>query len=104
MDEHRHSPRRSCDIPAFVHDGEAWLGPFSIRNISRNGLLIETSGHELPAGELVRLAVAGDDGRPHTPELEVLVIHAHSGSAGLWLAEESPASRALMQRLAAEDA
>ena len=104
MTEHRHSPRRNCNIPAFVHCGNSRLGPFTIRNVSRNGLLIETPGHELPAGELVRLAIVGENGRAQAGELEVLVVHSHPDSAGLWLAEESATSRALMQRLAGEGA
>lgn len=97
--EHRCSPRTECDLPATVKPRTGHRKSCIIRDVSHDGMLLDTGETWFRVGEVVLVGLACD-AVPHEEYwLRALVVHSRAGYAGVWLDEKDDQTHSLMLQL-----
>ena len=76
--EHRHFPRRRTGLGVEVFRGVRLLGYFKTRDISKEGMFIETGNLGLARNDIVRLRLGTSD-----EEIPARGIVVHASKAGI---------------------
>ncbi|MEJ2573620.1 MAG: hypothetical protein P8164_08565 [Gammaproteobacteria bacterium] len=99
--EHRWNPRKEMDSRVTVY--RHGLGDFmaAVKNISAEGMLVDTGQYALPKGVMVELAAAALDGlQSSLLRLRALTVHADDdGAAGLMFIGDKRNIAALFKNL-----
>jgi hypothetical protein len=84
--EHRFSPRKGTNSPVMIYQNQIGFITASVKNVSANGMLVDTGRFALPKGSIVELAGAASwklESKRGLPK--ALIIHAADGLTGLML-------------------
>lgn len=82
--EHRWNPRKEINSPVMVYQEQIGIIKASVKNVSADGMLVETGGFGLTKGAVVELAGATLRSiESKMLRLKALIIHADDGVAGL---------------------
>lgn len=94
--EHRYAQRKSVELRVWLTGSRFENRPARVRNLSLDGVFIETFRDSLPAGSFVSISVPpGHAGAQRGCCLGALVVHSKGNGAGLMFS----ASRSERQRL-----
>lgn len=94
--EHRYARRKSVELRVWLTGARFENRPARARNLSLDGVFIETFKDSLPAGSFVSISVPpGQAGARRGCCLGALVVHSKGNGAGLMFS----ASRSERQRL-----
>ena len=84
--EHRFSPRKDMDSPVMIYQNQIGFISAAVKNVSTNGMLVDTGRYALTKGTVVELAGAASwrlESKMGLPK--ALVVHSNDGQTGLML-------------------
>ena len=94
--EHRWNPRKEIDSPVMVYHEQIGIIKASVKNVSADGMLVDTGQLMLKKGTIVELAGATMRSiKNKMVRLKALIVHANEGLAGLMFIENMEISAAL---------
>lgn len=101
--EHRYAQRKSVELKVWLTGSRFEKRPARVRNLSLDGVFIETFKDSLPTGSFVSISVPpGHAGAQRDCCLGALVVHSKGNGAGLMFSASRSERRSLLNDVLAD--
>ena len=88
--EKRYNRRKSIRLRVALHDRRGRRGTFETRNVTADGLFIETGRLGLTTGEVIWIEDLGTGPRRWPAPLSAVVVHRADDGVGVLLSQPTP--------------